>query len=145
MRQATFNQDGKRTALTRQWDAGLSSLVVILSQASTASHTQDDYTTKRLVSIAKHLNRGRLELYNLHPDMSPSELEDLKAAIRLQPEVVVAWGGAPNNKPKDCLQLFQGLGYGGLVCCFRLCKNGAPAMGTRMKVQDIALQHFPME
>ena len=143
-REATFNQEGNRTRLTRRWNAQLPSLVVVLSKASTASHIEDDYTTKRLVSIAKHLGRGRLELYNLHPDMSSSELAGLRAEINLQPEVVVAWGGASSNRPKECLQLFQELDYTGRVCCFRQCSNGAPAMGTREKTEAVTLQHFPL-
>lgn len=142
--QATYNKEGRRTGLSRQWDSNKPGLVVIQSQPSTASHTQDDHTTSRLINIAKHLNRGRLELYNLHPSMSTIQLNDLKAAIELQPEVVVAWGGEPRkNAPRECLQLFRSFNYQGRVCCFGLCKNGAPIMGTRStRTSDIVLQQF---
>ena len=108
--------------LVRSFNVTGPTLSVIMSNPSTATETEDDQTTRLLVSIALKDGYGRLEIYNMGPALG---LQYVSEAIKDQAEVVVAWG---KNNHAAHLQRFSTLGYHGSVKCFALLKNGAPAM-----------------
>lgn len=113
-----------------------SSLVVIMSEPSTATAYQDDQTTRVLKNFAKKQGYGKLELYNLYNSLKDDDLDWLRARLNGKTEVVVAWGF---DRHQECQSMFDTVGFAGNVKCFDQLTKGAPAMPTRRELVGLTV------
>lgn len=140
-RQAKISPDGKyRYNLSRIWDEEKPKILFIMHNPSTADHTSDDPTMKRVINYAKDWGYGGVFVGNLYAFRSkcPKDLlnvdnpegednrQEVCSLIELVETIVYAWGN--NKKEPDWLREKVDIPY-----CIDVGVNGIPKHPLHLK------------
>lgn len=144
---AIFDSTRKyRYLLSREWDASLPRVLYVMLNPSTASHEEEDQTSKQCLYFAKKFGFGSQEIVNLYALIStdPSQLKSefdpigtenekfiLDAASRAK-TIVVAWGEKHfiNQRHNKVARLLTSEGH--QLYCLGIAKSGHPRHPSRM-------------
>ncbi|WP_153976914.1 DUF1643 domain-containing protein [Paenibacillus xylanilyticus] len=144
---AVFDPTKKyRYLLSREWDASLPRLLYVMLNPSTASHEEEDQTSKQCLYFAKKFGFGSLEIVNLYAIIStdPNQLKFvhdpigdendkfiLEAASRAT-TIIVSWGEKHfiNQRHNKVARLLTSKGH--QLHCLGIAKSGHPRHPSRM-------------
>lgn len=131
-----------RYVLWRRWSSILPLLVIVGLNPSTADHTVDDNTIKKLIRMAKLNNFGGIMMVNLFAYRSTDPKGMLEADDPVGPHnmfylgsvfhnahtILCAWGkdGVHKGQDEDIMLMLDHVGERTKVCCLGINKNGTP-------------------
>jgi hypothetical protein len=114
-------KDGKRSYLSRTWDATKKKCVILMHDPSTADDMTDDTTIKRCISICRNNGYGGIQVYNIN-----HLVDEIQGT-----EIVIAWGNSISKKESKKIAIKLRNTYH--LLCFSTLKNGNPGLPTRLQ------------
>lgn len=144
---AVFDETGMyRYLLRREWDPSLPSILYIMLNPSTASHENEDQTSRQCLYFAKKFGFGSLEVVNLYALIStdPKQLKFASDPVGAENDryideaasraktIVVAWGEKHFIHQRNKVVARHLLSIGHDLYCLGIAKSGHPRHPSRM-------------